>query len=243
MGSGRGPWRGPGGHITSVLRALKGVGGEDQPGELVAEVLDKLWVNRLPVIGRGSHTLIAWSIEVRRCEITRCLSETLRLLRMYPNPDPRSLAARGACTYLPAVMIRATRQRAALLALTAALASFLATSSDRVLCLAPGNHVAIEPVHPEAGCWTVSRGGADEGRSLASPQRACVDVPLYGGLGTTSADPPSGTERQPLAVDFTAVAFAEAVQISAPDRSRSLLFPVSSSSSDRLRLGTVVLLI
>lgn len=243
MGSGRGPWRGPGGHITSVLRALKGVGGEDQPGELVAEVLDKLWVNRLPVIGRGSHTLIAWSIEVRRCEITRCLSETLRLLRMYPNPDPRSLAARGACTYLPAVMIRATRQRAALLALTAALASFLATSPDRVLCLAPGDHVAVEPVHPESGCRTLSGGSQDEGRSLTSPQRACVDVPLDMGFGTTSARPPSTTDRQALTVDFTAVAFAAAVQVPAPDRSRSLPLPARSSSSDGLRLGTVVLLI
>lgn len=138
-------------------------------------------------------------------------------------------------------MIRATRRRAVLLALTAAVASFLSAGSDRVLCFAPGNHVAVEPVHPESGCRTLPGTARDDAAGVVNPDQACVDLSLD--FGTTSARPASAAEDHALTASFAVVAFAEGLPVPAAPPSGIAQLPSSLIGSDGLPFGTVVLLI
>lgn len=133
-------------------------------------------------------------------------------------------------------MIRASRRRAAWLALTAVLATFLGAGSDRVLCIARDGHVAIEQAHWESGC--LARPGA-----VASQKRRCVDLPLDIGLNTRTARAVGAGYRDAPSVGSIASELNEVAANPVTLRYGPARHSLGAIRAAGLRLETTVLLI
>jgi len=74
------------------------------------------------------------------------------------------------------------------------IAAMVLPAAGNVLCIGPGGHAAIEPVHPVSGCDEVQGRTTDtDGQFVAAASDDCVDLPL--GILKWKSRPERGQEQ------------------------------------------------